>query len=136
MSRLAPSSPRCERRIAGGRTELEGHDLGWPPSENGAVGEAKIDAFVRPHDVELERRSATESKGIPAAVLRTTRLGWQVKIELELPSARTLTVHYGKEQADAIGVRAGDQVLVTLRGAKVFARHAPTPSPSDAPAPS
>jgi hypothetical protein len=53
--------------------------------------------------------------------LRTTRLGWQVKIERQLPSARTLTVHYGKDKADAIGVRPGDRVLLELRGAKVFA---------------
>jgi sulfate transport system ATP-binding protein len=117
------SSNRLEGRIAGGRTELEGHDLGWPQSAEGAATEAKIDAFVRPHDVEVKRPSAHDSKGIPADVLRTTRLGWQVKIELQLPSTRTLTVQYGKEQADAIGVRPGDKVLLTLRGAKVFAQH-------------
>jgi sulfate transport system ATP-binding protein len=115
------SSNRLEGRIAGGRTELEGQDMGWPQADSPAA-EAKIDAFVRPHDVEVKRPSAANSKGIPAAVLRTTRLGWQVKIELELPSARTLTVHYGKDEADAIGVRAGDKVLLTLRAAKLFAQ--------------
>jgi sulfate/thiosulfate transport system ATP-binding protein len=118
------SSNRLEGRIAGGRTELEGHDLGWPQSGDVDAKEAKIDAFVRPHDVEVQPSSTRGSKGIPAAVLRTTRLGWQVKIELELPSNRTLTVHYGKEQADAINVRPGDKVLLTLRGAKVFAHGA------------
>jgi sulfate transport system ATP-binding protein len=123
------SSNRLEGRIAGGRTELEGHDLGWAQPAEGAGADAKIDAFVRPHDVEVKRPSGTDANGIPAAVLRTTRLGWQVKIELQLPSARTLTVHYGKEQADAIGVRAGDKVLLTLRGAKLFAQGSgPTPS--------
>jgi ABC-type sulfate/molybdate transport systems ATPase subunit len=116
------SSNRLEGRIAGGRTEPEGHDLGWaPPAENGSQ-DARIDAFVRPHDVEVRRASASGAKGIPAAVVRTTRLGWQVKIELQLPSARTLTVHYGKEKADAIDVRPGDEVLLELRGAKVFAQ--------------
>jgi sulfate/thiosulfate transport system ATP-binding protein len=118
------SSNRLEGRIAGGRTELEGHDLGWPQSAAGSAQEAKIDAFVRPHDVEVKRPSARDTTGIPAAVVRTTRLGWQVKIEVKLPSTRTLTVHYDKDQADAIGVRPGDQVLLTLRGAKVFAHGA------------
>jgi sulfate transport system ATP-binding protein len=123
------SSNRLEGRISGGRTELEGHDLGWPQPAGGATADAKIDAFVRPHDVEVQRPSAADSGGIPAAVVRTTRLGWQVKIELLLPSARTLTVQYGKEQADAIGVRPGDKVLLKLRGAKVFAQgSAPTPA--------
>jgi sulfate/thiosulfate transport system ATP-binding protein len=116
------SSNRLEGRIAGGRTELEGHDLGWPSSGDGAGADAKLDAFVRPHDVEMKRPSAGDSEGIPAAVVRTTRLGWQVKIELELPSRRTLTVHYGKEEADAIGVLPGDKVLLTLRAAKLFAQ--------------
>jgi len=100
------------------------HDLGWSQPATGGGESAKIDAFVRPHDVEVKRRSARDAKGIPAAVIRTTRLGWQVKIEVKLPSARTLTVHYDKDQADAIDVRPGDQVLLTLRGAKVFAHGA------------
>lgn len=71
--------------------------------------------------------SSTLMTTLLVAVIRTTRLGWQVKIEVKLPSARTLTVHYDKDQADAIGVRPGDQVLITLRGAKVFA-HGPAPA--------
>jgi sulfate transport system ATP-binding protein len=118
------SSNRLEGRIAGGRTELEGHDLGWSPPANGGSPDATIDAFVRPHDVEVKRPSNADDRGIPAAVVRTTRLGWQVKIELELPSTRMLTVHYGKEQADAIDVRPGDKVLLQLRGAKLFAQSA------------
>jgi sulfate transport system ATP-binding protein len=130
------SSNRLEGRIADGRTELEGHDLGWPAPAEAAAREAKIDAFVRPHDVEVQPSSG-DFKGIPAAVVRTTRLGWQVKIELELPSNRTLTVHYGKEKADAIGVRPGDKVLLTLRGAKVFAQGVTgAPALSGAPVPS
>ncbi|HWO11880.1 MAG TPA: sulfate/molybdate ABC transporter ATP-binding protein [Polyangiaceae bacterium] len=120
------SSNRLEGRIADGRTELEGHHLEWALPADAATTEATIDAFVRPHDVEVKRPSPGDSRGIPAAVLRTTRLGWQVKIELELPSARTLTVHYGKDKADAIDVRPGDRVLLELRGAKVFAQGKPS----------
>jgi sulfate transport system ATP-binding protein len=123
------SSNRLEGRIAGGRTELEGHDLGWPAPADRSEKEARIDAFVRPHDVEVKRPSASDANGIPAAVLRSTRLGWQVKLELRLPSERTLTVNLGKEKADAIGVRPGDKVVVELRGAKLFAHNA-SASPS------
>jgi sulfate transport system ATP-binding protein len=120
------SSNRLEGRIVGGRTEIEGQDLGWPHSAEGASAEATIDAFVRPHDVELKPSSAVAAGGgILAAVVRTTRLGWQVKIELQLPSKRTLTVQYDKEQADALGVRPGDRVLVKLRRAQFFAQGAP-----------
>src|SRR5690349_18949433 len=64
------SSNRLERRIAGGRTELEGHDLGWAQPAASGTEEAKIDAFVRPHDVEVKRPSARDTQGIPAAVVR------------------------------------------------------------------
>jgi sulfate transport system ATP-binding protein len=118
------SSNRLEGRFVGGRTELEGQDLGLPQRDS-TTADARIDAFVRPHDVEVKRPSATDSTGIPAAVVRTTRLGWQVKIEVQLPSTRTITVQCAKEQADAIAVRPGDRVLLTLRRAKLFAEGAP-----------
>jgi sulfate transport system ATP-binding protein len=119
------SSNRLEGRIVGGRTELEGQDMGRFERVEGAAVDAKIDAFVRPHDVEVRRPSGADAKGIPAAVVRTTRLGWQVKIELQLPSARTVTVQCGREDADKIGVRPGEQVLLTLLRAKLFAHGAP-----------
>jgi sulfate/thiosulfate transport system ATP-binding protein len=118
------SSNRLEGRIVGGRTELEGQDLGWPEHVEGATAETRVDAFVRPHDIEVKASPAAGSRGISAAVVRTTRLGWQVKMELQLPSGRTLTVQCGKEQADALGVRPGDPVVLQLRRAQIFAHGA------------
>jgi len=134
------ASNRLEGRISAGRTEVEGCDVDW----RGALGaggqgardgttDATIEAFVRPHEIEIRRERGTEGPSIPAAVVRATRLGWQVKIELALPTGRTLTVHQDKEAVDALGIKAGQRVFITLRGAKIFARDiAATASPAAA----
>ena len=57
------SSNRLERRILHGRTELEGQDLNWPETLQGAAAETKVDAFVRPHDLEIKLPSDFPSKG-------------------------------------------------------------------------
>jgi sulfate transport system ATP-binding protein len=119
------ASNRLEGRVSAGRTQVEGCDVDWL----GALGagghgarEATIDAFVRPHEIEIRRERGSEGPSIPASVVRATRLGWQVKIELALPTGRTLTVHQDKEAVDALGIKAGQRVFITLRGAKIFAR--------------
>jgi sulfate transport system ATP-binding protein len=127
------ASNRLEGRISAGRTQVEGCDVDWL----GALGagghgaraatidasiEAFIEAYVRPHEIEIQRERGSEGPSIPAAVVRATRLGWQVKIELALPTGRTLTVHQDKEAVDALGIKAGQRVFITLRGAKIFAR--------------
>jgi sulfate transport system ATP-binding protein len=116
------SSNRLEGRISKGRAEVEGCDVDWLGLSSTTSAEATIDAFVRPHDVDVRRSPVAGSPHIPAGVLRTTRLGWQVKIELLLASGRILTVQYDKEHVDALGIRPGDRVFVGFRGAKVFAR--------------
>jgi sulfate transport system ATP-binding protein len=129
------ASNRLEGRISAGRTQVEGCDVDWL----GAVGagghaarEATIDAFVRPHEIEIRRERGTDGPSIPAAVVRATRLGWQVKIELALPTGRTLTVHQDKEAVDALGIKAGQRVFITLRGAKIFARDIAATAPAAA----
>jgi ABC-type sulfate/molybdate transport systems ATPase subunit len=93
--------------------------------------DAKLDAFVRPHDVQVRRQAPPGGRSIPATIVRTTRLGWQFKIELKLPSGRLLSIQHGKEQAEALGLAAGDNVFLTLSGAKIFAQRFAVPRKID-----
>jgi sulfate transport system ATP-binding protein len=120
------SSNRLEGRIAeGGKAELEGFGVelggvGGDLLDGAAANGGTVDAYVRPHDVELRLHAPRHSGAIPADVVRIIRLGWIVKIELKLESGRTLTVQQTKDQIDELGIQPGDGVYLTVRGAKVF----------------
>jgi sulfate transport system ATP-binding protein len=84
---------------------------------------ASVHAFVRPHDVRLEKaeKGEDERDGVALArVERLTRIGAQVKLSLLLPDGESMTVQMSKVEIDAIGIEMGDRVLVDLRDAKVF----------------
>ena len=56
----------------------------------------------------------------PARVERLARVGAYVKIELRLPTGDAVTVQLPKTEVDALGIAAGDRVVVDLGEAKVF----------------
>src|SRR5262249_44540804 len=123
------ASNRLEGRIsAEGRAEVEGFGVeanGVQLPEGlaeGAANGAAIDAFIRPHDVELRLSAPIASGAIPAARGRIARLGWMVKIELKLATGRLVTVQQTKEQVEELGIGPGDPVFLSVRGAKVFAQ--------------
>lgn len=117
--------------VKGGRADLGTLAVHAPP---GTGDGASVRAFVRPHDVELQR--GPESGGAPAApapgvsvdgptvataqVERLSRVGWTVKIELRLSDGQPLAVELTKERVAELGLAEGDRVLVNLREAKIF----------------
>jgi sulfate transport system ATP-binding protein len=114
------SSNLLRGRVADGRAEVEGLGFDLPMLDGGASDGAAIDAFVRPHDVELRLSAPRGAGSIPADVTRVVRLGWTVKVELRLGTGRLVTVQQTREQIDELGIAPGDPVYVTVRGAKVF----------------
>jgi ABC-type sulfate/molybdate transport systems ATPase subunit len=81
------------------------------------VDGAAAHAYVRPHDVLLSTVSMNGSSS-PAQVTRMNDLGWISKVHLELPDGQPLVAQVPNEQL--IQVRAGSNVHVDLRNAKVF----------------
>ena len=109
--------------VKDGRADLGTLAMHAPPgTESGAT----VRAFVRPHDVDLQRRGDddTEAAG-PAAVAtarveRISRLGWMVKIELRLADGQPLGVELTKDRVAELGIAEGDRVFVNLREAMLF----------------
>jgi len=75
--------------------------------------------FVRPHDLDILR----ESDGTPVAkatVQRVQSAGPCVKVELKLASGETLLVELSHERYRLMHPEIGENVLISLRNARVF----------------
>jgi sulfate transport system ATP-binding protein len=75
--------------------------------------------FLRPHDVQIETTPAPNR--ISAQVERITHLGWEVRVELKLPSLERLNVYLQREHFDHLQLRAGQEVYVQPRENRVMA---------------
>ncbi len=110
-----------EGQVKDGRAALGTLGVSAP---TGAGDGHRVRAYVRPHDVELERQgvSAAESSAAVATakVERLSRIGFMVKIELRLSDGQPLSVELTKDRVAELGLAEGDGVFVNLRDAKLF----------------
>ena len=81
---------------------------------------ASVNAYVRPHDVELTRAVAGAPQISVARVERLAWLGGTVKVSLKLSDGAPLTVEMPKAEAQAMAIEEGDLVMANPREAKVF----------------
>jgi sulfate transport system ATP-binding protein len=82
---------------------------------------ANVAAIVRPHDIRLAPASAEPSAHRALGrVQRVARLGAYVKLDLDLPSGDTVTVHMPRREFEAFNLDVGDVALVDLENARVF----------------
>jgi sulfate/thiosulfate transport system ATP-binding protein len=87
----------------------------------GAENGVKVQAFVRPHDIRIEKATAEPANNVQLAkIVRMTRIGGQVKLTVELGTGDSVTVQMAKAEVDQLGVEQGDRVMVDLKEAKVF----------------
>ncbi|MBI4568792.1 MAG: TOBE-like domain-containing protein [Planctomycetes bacterium] len=92
------------------------------PAVASFLGEANVldgRSFVRPHDVRLARPDRDET-GVVGRVRTLRRVGGVVRLSVALPGGEAVTVETPKDEADALGIRAGDPVGVDLRAARAF----------------
>jgi sulfate transport system ATP-binding protein len=66
--------------------------------------------LVRPHDMTIYQSPAPDT--IEATVRRIVHLGFEVRIELELPGGEQARVQLTREQTEALNLGAGDKVYV------------------------
>jgi sulfate transport system ATP-binding protein len=113
--------------VKDGRAALGSLAVHAPP---GTGDGASVHAFIRPHDIELERKDPSRERGaLPetagqtvatARIERISRIGWMVKIDLKLADGQALAVELTKERVAELGLAEGDRVMVNLRDAKIF----------------
>ena len=87
---------------------------------------AKVNAYVRPHDIHLSRPDGAGPQPAPgqetaiARVLRVAVVGGQVKLDLRLSARDKVTVQISKREFEALGVGEGDQVHFNFKHTRVF----------------
>ena len=108
-----------EGAVKDGQAELGalGTNLRAPPE---AGDGASVRAFVRPHDVELTAERGAGPSVATAQILRMSRVGFMIKLELELPDGQPLSVELTKDRVAELGLAEGDRVFVNLREARIF----------------
>jgi sulfate/thiosulfate transport system ATP-binding protein len=74
-----------------------------------------VEAFVRPHDVRLEKATADSDDDATAVIVRIVPVGSTVKVMLTLPDGDSLTVQLLYHEAQAKGFAPGDRVTLDLR---------------------
>jgi sulfate transport system ATP-binding protein len=105
-------------KIRDGRAEVGSFDLAGP---EGATNGAPVQAFVRPHDIHIEKATDDGLGQVQLAKIeRITRIGSSVKLSVRLATGDVVTVQMPKVEVDQLGVEQGDRVLVDLKEAKVF----------------
>jgi sulfate transport system ATP-binding protein len=123
-----PSTPFVASFL-GGANVLRGHmkdgrvDIGALAVDGpeGAENGVKVQAFVRPHDIRIEKATAEPPNNVQLAkIMRMTRIGGQVKLTVELGTGDSVTVQMAKAEVEQLGVEQGDRVMVDLKEAKVF----------------
>lgn len=77
------------------------------------------EAWIRPHDVEL----LLEPRGgsVEALVRRIARLGFEVRVALELADGTELGAQLTRDEADGLGLEEGQIVHVRPFRSRVFA---------------
>lgn len=82
-----------------------------------------VDAFIRPHDIRLERIPAGASKNESAGLVqRIVRVGAFVKVYVQLPAGDSLHVQMQWPELEASELREGDRVRIDLSSVRVKPR--------------
>jgi len=109
-----------------GLVHLEGMQL--PVPEHATAQNADARAYVRPYDLDVQRAvpGQTSTQGLPAILERAIVVGSLARLELKPTqghgeaAAPLIEVHLPAQEFRAMGLREGEELLVTPRQARVF----------------
>lgn len=82
---------------------------------------ALVEAFVRPHDIGIEKVTDPAAGNQLATVSRLIRVGSFVKLSIALPDGDSISVQLPRRECDERGLQEGDHVRLDLREVKVAA---------------
>jgi sulfate transport system ATP-binding protein len=95
--------------------------IGPGAPDSGEDNGVSVQAYVRPHDIRLEKLTEEPENNVQLAkVERLVRVGGQVKLTVRLATGEPVTVQMPKAEVDQLGIEQGDRVMLDLKEAKVF----------------
>ncbi len=119
---LTGSVRRGRAELRGGfATEFSAQALEAPG--HGLEDGAAVEAYVRPHDVQLERLDAGPSRGPVGRVERLVRVGAHAKVSVLLRDGDLIFVQMPHHELEERAIDLGAEVVVRLRHVKVTPRH-------------
>jgi sulfate transport system ATP-binding protein len=83
---------------------------------------AEVEAFVRPHDVGLEKVTNGATAAEVGRVERLVRVGGYVKLSVVLPDGDRISVQMSRHEFEERGIESGDRVMLDLRKVRVSPR--------------
>jgi len=101
-------------KIKFGRTEmvLEGH---------ATVDHSETLAFVRPHEIEISRKTLFHSAGLEVIIQKIHSAGPIAKLSLSrLDNAEKIQAEVPRRQVDSLNLKEGESVLIRIQNARVF----------------
>ena len=109
-----------------GTLHVQGMQL--PVPEHATAQNADARAYVRPYDLDVQRAvpGQTSTQGLPAILERAIVVGSLARLELKPTqshgeaAAPLIEVHLPAQEFRAMGLREGEELLVTPRQARVF----------------
>ena len=104
-------------RVKNGRVSAGSLEVAMP---QGGQDGANVSAFIRPHDIRLEKASDNSPDVAVARIERLTRVGGHVKLSLRLANGDAMNVQLTRGEVEGLDVEQGDRVFVDLKEAKVF----------------
>ncbi len=107
-------------RVNAGRVQIGDIEIEVP--EHHGTEDAPAVAYVRPHDIELDR---VRDGAVIEAIVRDVRgVGSLVRLELDrVDSDEVIEAELTRERYDALGLRQGERVFVRPRNLRVFLKH-------------
>lgn len=98
----------------------EGSFLHLPNSPEGGTSSSGVTAFVRPHELDVERFASSDSS-IAASLLHAYGVGSKVRLELRrTDNGEFLEAEISRDRHRNLGLAAGDALWVTPQQLRVF----------------
>ena len=95
-------------------------DGGFLHNPHQPESDTDVTAFVRPHDLEVDRFASSDSS-IPAKLLHAYALGPKVRLEMRRSdSLELLEAEISRDRHRNLGLAAGDKVWVTPKSLRLF----------------
>ncbi len=111
-------------RASEGQVHVEGITLDAP--EHLAVDDAEALAYVRPHDMDVERLTSRSQGGIVVKLGRIVQTGSIARLELERDGTdQIIEAHIPLEKLRALDLQPGEALSVRPRHARIFVPEGP-----------
>lgn len=92
--------------------------IDWPDRRIVAKGLAQIQAFLRPHDIDIA--VSPESGGVSATVQRLVHIGWTIRVELLLANRHPIIAYINREQFQSLNLQPQQTVFLNPKNVRTF----------------